>query len=315
MTRSAISPSDFLAINAVLVSSRQAVDAICDRWSLALVLAMLQGERRFGGLMERTGMASRLLTARLRALELGGVILRMPYSLHPPRHEYQLTNMGAAVSDVLLQMLRWELNWGLAGPGAAAIVHQACGAPLHPQLRCAACEALADAREIALKLSDAQLQQAPRKQSLHRRSILTSNDGGGPGRVLGPSLDIFGDKWGIEILLCAFFRIGRFNDFRECTGISANILADRLDRLVAADILSRDREPSSHPLYRLTPRGIDLYGVLVAVEQWADTWLRGRYRSPVRLIHRPCGQVFRPLTTCEACEQPAGRSNVDFASP
>jgi DNA-binding HxlR family transcriptional regulator len=210
-------------------------------------------------------------------------------------------------------MLRWELNWQLAGPGAAAIIHRACGAALHPQLRCAACGALADAREIELKLSRAQLQHMPQKQNTHRRSTITSH-GGGPVQVLGPSLDIFGDKWGIEILVCAFSRVRRFNDFRACTGISANILADRLERLVAAGILRRGQERSSHPLYRLTPKGIDLYGVLVAVEGWADTWLRARYRSPVRLIHRACGQPFRPMTTCAACERPTERSTVDFAA-
>ena len=55
MTRRALDPNDRLAINAVLVSARQAIDIICDRWSLTLLLALFQGERRFGGLLTRTG--------------------------------------------------------------------------------------------------------------------------------------------------------------------------------------------------------------------------------------------------------------------
>jgi DNA-binding HxlR family transcriptional regulator len=314
MTRASLDPTDALAINAVLVSSRQAVDAICDRWSLALILAILHGEHRFKGLMAHTGMASRLLATRLRTLEAARVIVSAPYSLRPPRQEYYLTSMGADVSDVILQMLRWEQNWGAASPAAGRIAHLACGAALRPQLRCAACGALASARDIDLEVSRAQLWAMPPKQSAHRRSTVTSNDHGGPPRDLGPSLDIFGDKWGIEILLCAFFRIRRFNDFRLCTGISANILADRLERLRAAGILARSDDAPGLTGYRLTEKGIDIYGVLVAVERWADTWLRSRYRSPVRLMHRACGQVFRPLTTCSQCQQPVDRAALGFGT-
>ena len=315
MTRPLIAPSDSLAINAVLVSSRQAIDAVCDRWTLALVLAMLQGERRFNGLIEATGIATRLLATRLRALESGGIVVRMPYSMHPPRQEYHLTNMGNDLSSVLFQMLRWEQNADAVGSTTARIAHLTCGAPLRPQLRCSACRALAGARDIELKLSRAQLHHMPEKQSIHRRSTVTSQGGSSAPQLLGESLDIFGDKWGIEILLCAFFRIRRFNDFRLCTGISANILTDRLERFVASGILVRDQHALGQAGYRLSAKGVDLYGVIVSVERWADTWLRSRYRSPVRLIHRTCGHEFRPLTTCAHCEETVDRAHVGFGAP
>jgi DNA-binding HxlR family transcriptional regulator len=315
MTLPAISPDDARAINGVLVSSRQAIDAVCDRWTLALVLAMLRGETRFSGLLERTGMASRLLSARLRALEADGLVVSMPYSMHPPRLAYRLTIMGDDLADVIVQMLRWEVNWGLAGPGASSIRHRCCGAALQPDLRCAACGAVAGARDISLRLSPSHLRKAPPKQTRHRRSTISSDVHVTKDQVLGPSLDVFGDKWGIEILLCAFFRIRRFNDFRACTGISPNILADRLERFVSAGILRRDQPPGSHPLYRLTEKGVDMYGVLVSVERWADAWLRARYRSPVRLIHTACGKVFRPRTGCRTCGDLAGRETVGFQDP
>lgn len=313
MTRPKIAPSDFVAINAVVAAARQPADVICDRWSLMLVLAAFLGETRFGGLMERTGMASRLLTARLRSLESHGAVLRMPYCMHPPRHEYRLTNMGEGLFEVIMQMARWEQNWPSEGGSApVAIQHVTCQAPLRPQLRCRACGLAATARDIDLKVSPAQLQHRPPKQTSHRRSIVSSGDGDALRQLLGPSLDIFGDKWGIEILLCAFFRIRRFGDFRLCTGIAANILADRLERLVAAGVLISPRDAADEPGYRLTEKGIDLYGVLVAIEAWADAWLRKRYRSPVRLIHRDCGKTFRPLTTCAACGELVLRSDVRF---
>ena len=94
MTRS---PTDAVAINAVLVAARQAVDVICDRWSLAIVAAALMGEMRFRGLAARTGIGGRLLAARLRALEADGVLQR-------DGPAWRLTAMGRAAAPIIGQI-------------------------------------------------------------------------------------------------------------------------------------------------------------------------------------------------------------------
>ncbi len=274
-------PSNPAAIAAVLVASRQAADAVCDRWSLLVVLAALQGARRFSDLTECTGMGSRLLAVRLKSLEGIGMIISVPYSIRPLRHEYRLTPMGEALSEVMSQMLRWERNWD-----ASALLTSTRA------LGCRACGDSLTARDIILKLSRAELQRAPQRLTSHRRSTIDSRVEGGKATPLGASLDIFGDKWGIEILLCAFFRVHRFNAFRQHTGIAANILSDRLARLTAHGVLACAR--SDAPGYRLTEKGVDLYGAIVAIQDWADVWLKDRYRSPVKLVHKACGQVFHP---------------------
>jgi DNA-binding HxlR family transcriptional regulator len=313
MTRPAIAASDKRAVQATLVSARQASDMICDRWSLSIVLALVLGERRFSGLASRTGIASRLLNARLKSLQESGVVTRMPYSMHPPRFEYHLTNMGTDLIPVFLHMDRWEQAWCREPLGSTNLVHRTCGAALRPFVRCGACDRPASARDIELKVSRSQLEKVPDKQARHRRSTVDSESHAGPPQPLGPSLDVFGDKWGAEILNCAFFRIRRFNDFRECLGISANILSDRLERLVTAGILSRGREPGAQTGYWLTPKGIDVYAIVVSIHTWADKWIRGRYRSPVRLIHHACGKDFWPGLTCQACGEPVRPDDVDFA--
>jgi DNA-binding HxlR family transcriptional regulator len=311
MTRPTITPTDQHAINAVLHAVRQASDAICDRWSLTLLLALIQGDRRFKDFEARTGQATRVLTTRLRALEAIGLIVRMPYQMHPPRHEYRLTAMGEAASEILLQMARWEQRWVDGDTPAGSLGHARCGMQLVLELRCTACGELVTAREIDWKVSRAQMQDVPEKQTVHRRSTV-SGDGDPVRHVLGPTLDIFGDKWGIEILICAFFRIRRFSDFRQCTGISTNILADRLERLVAAQILRRSEEPSRQAEYRLTERGIDLYGVPAVIKKWADAWLGMPYRSRVQPLHRTCGSIFFPLTTCVHCGDTVRAEDVIF---
>lgn len=312
MTRRALDPNDRLAINAVLVSARQAIDIICDRWSLTLLLAFLQGDRRFGELLARTGMASRLLTSRLQIFEENEVLVRMPYSMRPLRFEYRLTNMGTDASNILLHMARWESVWIEQDQSPSRFSHMSCGAPLPALVLCRACGATTDARQIDTKVSRAQIQKAPIKLAKHRRSIVHSAVG--TPQPLSTTLDIFGDKWGIEVLICAFFRVHRFGDFRDCIGISANILSDRLARLVEAGLLSRDSKRSPDAGYRLTPMGIDVYPIMVAVHEWADTWVRARYNSPIKLIHRMCGKPFLPMLGCTNCSEPITAGNADLSS-
>ncbi len=311
MKRRATAVSDRLAINALLVSARQAIDLICDRWSLSVVLALFQGARRFTEITALTGMASRLLASRLKVLGEDGVVIRLAYSMHPPRFDYRLTNMGEELLPVILQMDRWEQAWARPDQ-TTAFTHRTCGAMLRAQVRCRACGRRAGARDIELKLSRAQMRKAPEKAGRHRRSIVSSEDRTRAPQTLGPTLDVFGDKWGIEVLLCAFFRIRRFNELREVTGISSNILSDRLERLVAAGLLGKGRDPSQRSGYWLTPKGVDAYAIIVSIHEWADKWARGRYKSPVRLVHAACGETFLPLLTCSNCEQPVRPEDVGF---
>lgn len=248
-------------------------------------------------------MASRLLTTRLKTLENDGVVTRMLYSRHPPRFEYQLTNMGRDLLPVILHMDRWERAWPRPDLGSSRLTHRPCASPLQTQVLCRACGRPAGARDIDLRVSRAQLQKVPEKGAQHRRSIVSSENQRGMPQLLGLSLDVFGDKWGIEILLCAFFRIRRFNDLRDSVGIARNILADRLERLVAADLLTKGRDPQEQSGYWLTAKGIDAYAIMVSIHEWADKWVGSRYRSPVRLIHAACGEPFLPDLTCVICMQ------------
>lgn len=316
MSRKAITATDAAAINAILYAVRQAADVICDRWALALIVAAFLGERRFNGFMARTGMASRLVTSRLRTLETLGLFVRIPYSIRPLRHEYQLSVMGREFGAVILQMIRWERSWCAGEDQSLPLVHLECGAPLNLEVRCKACRNPASARNIDLAVSQTRLRQMPAKQTLHRRSTLEHEESRGIGGMLGPSLAIFGDKWSVEIIMCCFFRVRRFSDFRERTGIAANILVDRLERLIRARVLRRaasESDPAGRE-YRLTEQGVDLFGTLVALQDWADAWVRERYRSPVRLTHRPCREPLHILPVCANCDRDVSFDSVSFAA-
>lgn len=107
------------------------------------------------------------------------------------------------------------------------------------------------------------------------------------------ALDVVSTRSAMLILREAFYGTTRFDDFAARAGISEPVAAARLRELVAEGLLEREdyREPGqrTRQRYRLTPKGADLFPVLVALMQWGDRWLGDR-GGPVRLRHRDCGE-------------------------
>lgn len=86
-------------------------------------------------------------------------------------------------------------------------------------------------------------------------------------------LDILGDKWTLLVIRDLFMGKHRYNDFTESPeGIPTNILADRLKRLEATGIVSKQLYQSKpqRSEYFLTPMGADLAPVLGSMLKWAQ---------------------------------------------
>ncbi len=84
---------------------------------------------------------------------------------------------------------------------------------------------------------------------------------------------MLGDAWSLLIVRDLMFK-GRktFNQFLLAEeGIASNILADRLQRLEAADILEKQLDPQDarRSIYRLTEKGVALAPVLVELVLWS----------------------------------------------
>ena len=85
------------------------------------------------------------------------------------------------------------------------------------------------------------------------------------------TLDLVGDRWVLLIVRDAFDGLTRFSEFQRSLGIAKNILADRLRLLVENGILRRvDTGADARAHYRLTPRGEDLFTVIVGLRQWGE---------------------------------------------
>jgi DNA-binding HxlR family transcriptional regulator len=126
------------------------------------------------------------------------------------------------------------------------------------------------------------------------------------------TVSVIGDRWTILILRDCFLRVRRFEDFQARLGITRHVLADRLRKLVRLGVLQRVRyqqKPRRYE-YRLTPKGLDLQPVLLAIMHWGDTHMAGRRGRPVLLEHLDCGHVFDPVVACSQCGGPVGARNV-----
>lgn len=86
------------------------------------------------------------------------------------------------------------------------------------------------------------------------------------------SLEVFGDRWSLLIIRDLMVRgLHSFRDFQESgEGIATNILADRLNRLEAAGIVTSKTEEGDRRRinYRLTKKGIELAPVLLELLIW-----------------------------------------------
>jgi DNA-binding HxlR family transcriptional regulator len=86
------------------------------------------------------------------------------------------------------------------------------------------------------------------------------------------SLEVFGDRWSLLIIRDMMF--GGKRHFRELLrseeGISSNILADRLRRLVGEGMITRADDPThkQKAIYSLTEKAIDLVPVFAQLGAW-----------------------------------------------
>lgn len=81
---------------------KRAIQLLGDMWTLMIVYQLLNGERRFGELLESMGQVSpRTVSQRLKMLEEGDFVHRQAFAEIPPRVEYRLTEKGLALADII----------------------------------------------------------------------------------------------------------------------------------------------------------------------------------------------------------------------
>ncbi len=120
---------------------------------------------------------------------------------------------------------------------------------------------------------------------------------------LARTMSVIGDRWMLLILRECFTKVRRFEDFQSRLGISRGVLAERLKKLTDNFILTKvayQQDPLRHE-YRLTPKGLKLYPIMMSLVHWGDEHMAGKAGRPIVHVHDACGSEFDPVMTCSEC--------------
>ncbi|WP_428668191.1 winged helix-turn-helix transcriptional regulator [Reyranella sp.] len=117
-------------------SIASALDVVGEPWTLLIVRDAFYGVRRFDDFQENLGIARNVLTARLKKLVEAGVFRKSAYRQRPLRHEYRLTDKGAALFTVIVGLKQWGDRFGPAAKNGKPmdLVDRADGHALEPAL-------------------------------------------------------------------------------------------------------------------------------------------------------------------------------------
>jgi DNA-binding HxlR family transcriptional regulator len=88
------------------------LDIFNDRWKLAIIWHLLDGEKRFKELHEIINeITQKTLTIKLKELEEKNIISREVFAQVPPKVVYSLTPCGQNLKPVLQEMHKWGIDY------------------------------------------------------------------------------------------------------------------------------------------------------------------------------------------------------------
>lgn len=96
-----------------------------------------------------------------------------------------------------------------------------------------------------------------------------TDEGLRPDCPVSAALSTVADRQSLLVVREVLLGNRRFTTIRERTGLSRDVLADRLERLVQAGVLEQVAVSPRRHEYAATPAGHDLLPVLLALGRWA----------------------------------------------
>src|SRR5437660_11373974 len=104
--------TQFAPTGSICPRYEHAIQLLGKRWTGLLLDALMEGPRRFCELTTTVeGLSDRVLSDRLRELEVEGVVERIVYPQIPVRVEYRLTEKGRDLKSVVQSIHTWAEKW------------------------------------------------------------------------------------------------------------------------------------------------------------------------------------------------------------
>jgi len=87
------------------------LNVISGKWKLPIIGSLLFEKKRFTDIQRTISkITPRMLSKELKDLEMNGMVKRTVYDTTPITVEYELTESGKLLSDVLDKMLEWGIQ-------------------------------------------------------------------------------------------------------------------------------------------------------------------------------------------------------------
>lgn len=127
-------------------------DVIGDRWTGLVLAALFFGLHRYDEFSSALGIATNILSHRLKLLCATGIATREAIHQRPTRYQYRLTPKGRALYGPTMLMHQWVDDW-VADPGQRLLqlTHRACGQPLRGIVACSACQGPLEPGHVSLE--------------------------------------------------------------------------------------------------------------------------------------------------------------------
>jgi DNA-binding HxlR family transcriptional regulator len=124
-----------------ICSIASSLEAVGERWTLLVIREVFNGRRKFSEMQRSLGVARNVLTARLQRLVDEGILERRPYSDHPKRYEYFLTEKGLDLWPLMIALMHWgDKHIPLPEGRPMIVVHKGeCGGEIDDRRICTRC--------------------------------------------------------------------------------------------------------------------------------------------------------------------------------
>ena len=114
-------------------SIARSLEVVGERWTLLILRDAVLGLTRFEEFQESLGIASNVLTNRLKLLCDEGVLERVPDPQRPGRPKYVLTDKGRELAPALIVLMKWgDRHYPTPGGPPRLTLHAGCGGNIGP---------------------------------------------------------------------------------------------------------------------------------------------------------------------------------------
>jgi DNA-binding HxlR family transcriptional regulator len=121
-------------------SIARSLEVIGERWTLLILRDAVAGMTRFEEFQESLGIASNVLTNRLKLLCDEHVLERVRDPERPGRPKYILTGKGRELAPALLVLMKWgDRHYPEPGGPPRLTAHVGCGGNIGADFRCDRC--------------------------------------------------------------------------------------------------------------------------------------------------------------------------------